>query len=152
MSVQGAGEAEEGVEEGGQRGGGRGMTNPGRWLGCQWQVNIDVEEVFFFHILLLFFCDSGTAEPNTRRGGGRGGKGGSGREEGRHCRASSSAAGSTLRSNKPKGKCNKRENLVRDQPHQGCKGSGSSSSSEGSPGPSLAEIWLAIVGVGRGLS
>lgn len=106
----------------------------------------------FFHILLLFFCDSGTAETNTRRGGGRGGKGGSCREEGRHCRASSSAAGSTLRSNKPKGKCNKRENLVRDQPHQGCKGSGSSSSSEGSPGPSLAEIWLAIVGVGRGLS
>lgn len=25
-------------------------------------------------------------------------------------------------------------------------------SSDGSPGPSLAEIWLAIVGVGRGLS
>lgn len=69
MSVEGRGWKEKGREEEG----GRGMTNPGRWLGCQWQVNIDVEEVFFLNILLLFFCDSGTAEPNTRRGG----KGGS---------------------------------------------------------------------------
>lgn len=56
MSVHGGGEAEEGVEGGGKRGGGRGMTNPGRWLGCQWQVNIDVEEVFFFIFFFSFFA------------------------------------------------------------------------------------------------
>lgn len=48
-------------KEGGQkekeRGvGGRGMTNPGRWLDCQWQVNIDVEEVFFLLFLPFFFA------------------------------------------------------------------------------------------------
>jgi len=31
------------------------------------------------------------------------------------------ASATTLRSNKPKGKCNKRENLVRDRPHRGCR-------------------------------
>lgn len=60
------GDAEGGGWKGGKKkGGGRGMTNPGRWLDCQWQVNIDVEEVFFTFSAFLF-CDSGTAEPNTK--------------------------------------------------------------------------------------
>lgn len=30
------------------------MTNPGRWLDCQWQVNIDVEEVFLLFLPFFF--------------------------------------------------------------------------------------------------
>lgn len=52
---KGGGEAEEGRQK--ERGvGGRGMTNPGRWLDCQWQVNIDVEEVFFYFFCFSFFA------------------------------------------------------------------------------------------------
>lgn len=52
MSVAGRGRGRRGVAEG--EGWRRGMTNPGRWLDCQWQVNIDVEEVFFTFSAFLF--------------------------------------------------------------------------------------------------